>query len=127
MGEKRVDPTDGKFKIRGTGNRDLELTLEDKDLKKYIVEELDGDDMSRKLPSSTPVPIQWFACFSIYKNRNGRKDGYATVPYSFTLNMEGIERLFIGIGGSAVDVTDEIKNSGRVKLSEGDPPVGHYP
>jgi hypothetical protein len=127
MGEKRVDPVNGKYTIPGKNNRNLDLTIDDSDLKKYIVEELDGEDMTRKLPSSTPVPINWFACFAIYKNKDGKKDGYAKVKYSFTVNMENIERLFVAIGGNAQDVTDQMKKNDKVTLDEGDPPVGYYP
>ena len=128
MSEKTVSPVNGKYKIHGKNNKDLELTIDDSDLKKYTVEELDGEDMNRKLPTSTPVPVNWFACFSIYNNKNGKKNGYATVQYSFTVSLDNEEqRLFVGIGPNAVDVTDELKKTGKVTLSEGDPPTGTFP
>ena len=129
MGAKPVKPDNGKYTIQGKNNRNLELTLDDRDLKKYIVEELDGDDMNSKLPASNPpgVTINWFACFSIYNNQNGNKGGHATVKYSFTVNLDPGQRLFVAYGGQAHEVTDEIKNNGKVTLSIGDPPAGSFP
>ena len=128
MSEKPVSPDKGKYKIRGKNNRDLELTIDDVDLKKYIVEELDGEDMNRKLPTNTPVPINWFACFSVYNNKDGKKNGSAKVQYSFKVSLDNDQqRLFVGIGANAVDVTDELRTTGKVTLSEGDPPTGTYP
>jgi hypothetical protein len=127
MSEKPVNPVNGKYTIPGKNNRNLELTLDDRDLNKYIVEELDGDDMTRKLPSSNPLGINWFACFSVYKNKDGKKNGYANVRYSFTVNLDEGQRLFVAYGGEAREVTDEIKKNGKVTLSEGDPPTGTIP
>jgi len=127
MGEKTVNPVNGKYTIPGKNNRNLELTLEDSDLKKYIVEELDGEDMNRKLPSSNPLGINWFACFSIYKSKDGKKNGHANVKYSFTVTLDEGQRLFVAYGGEAHEVTDEIKKNGKVTLSEGDPPTGSVP
>lgn len=127
MSEKRVNPVHGKYSIPGKNNRNLELTLDDQDLNKYIVEELDGNDMTSKLPSSNPQNITWFACFSIYKNKDDRKNGYAKVKYSFTVNMDGVDKLFVAYGGNAYDVTGEVKKNGKVTLSEGDPATGTIP
>ena|SRR5215510_2365196 len=127
MGAKSVDPVNGKYTIQGKNNKNLELTLDDSDLKKYIVEELDGTDMTNKLPASNPQNITWFACFSVYKNKDGKKDGYATVKYSFTVSLDEGQRLFVAYGGQAYEVTDEIKKNGKVTLSEGDPGTGHIP
>ena len=127
MSSKPVSPVNGKYAIHGKDNRNLELTLNDSDLKKYIVEELDGDDMNSKLPSSNPLGINWFACFSIYKSKGGKKDGYAKVKYSFTTVLNEGQRLFVAYGGQSFEVTDEIKKNGKVTLSEGDPGVGGAP
>jgi hypothetical protein len=127
MSEKPVKPVSGKYTIHGKNNRNLELSLDDSDLKKYIVEELDGEDMKSKLPSSNPLGINWFACFSIYNNKAGKKNGYATVKYSFTVSLEEGQRLFVAYRGQAFEVTDEIKKNGKVTLSEGDPGTGTMP
>ena len=128
MSPKPVDPQEGKYKIPGKDKKDIELTLEGDPLH-YIVEDME-DDMTDKIPSSASKDINWFACFAIYNKSNGHKNGYANVKYSFKVNMDGIEKLYVGLGGktgSAVDVTDEMKQKGKVDLSDGDPPVGRYP
>ena len=127
MSAKPVSPVNGKYTIHGKDNRNLEITLEDRDLQKYIVEELDGDDMNSKLPSSNPLHIDWFACFSVYNSRDGKKQGYANVRYSFTAPLEEGQRLFVAYGGQAFEVTDEIKKNGKVTLDEGDPGAGTVP
>ena len=128
MSPAPVNPDKGKYKIPGKDNKDLELTIDD-DPNKYVVESME-DDMSDKIPSSAPQDIHWFACFAIYNKNNGNKNGYAKVKYSFKVNMDGIEKLYVGLGGkpgSAVDVTDEMKKNGKVELTDGDPPIGRYP
>lgn len=127
MGAKPVKPVKKKYTIPGKDNRNIELTLHDQDLKKYIVEELDGEDMDRKLPTSNPLGINWFACFGIYNAEAGKKNGYATVRYSFTVNLIPGQRLFVAYGGESHEVTDELKMNGKVTLSEGDPPTGTIP
>lgn len=128
MPEKTVNPVNGTYTIQGKNNRNLELTLEDGDLSKYIVEELDGVDMDNKLPSDNPLGINWFACFSIYNNDNGNKGSYATVTYSFTVaGFEKGQRLFVAYGSQSYEVTDEINNTGKVTLNEGDPASGGIP
>ena len=127
MAEKTVNPVNGQYTIQGQNNRNLTLTLQDGDLSKYIVEELDGDDMNKKLPSSNPDKINWFACFSIYNNDNGSKGSYATVTYSFTLRLDEGQRLFVAYGGQSYEVTDEFNKNGNVTLSEGDPATGTVP
>lgn len=127
MSAKPVNPVNGKYTIHGKDNRNLELTLDDIDLQKYIVEELDEDDLNSKLPSSNPLHIDWFTGFSIYEKNNGKKDEYATVKYSFTTRLDEGQRLFVAYGGQAYEVTDEIKQNGKVTLSEGDPAAGTVP
>lgn len=127
MSARPVDPVNGKYTIRGKDNRNLELTLDDSDLRKYIVEELDDDDLNSKLPSSNPLHINWFTGFSIYKKKNGMRDGYAKVKYAFTTRLDEGQRLFVAYGGQAFEVTDEIKKNGKVTLSEGDPGAGTVP
>ena len=127
MGERRVNPVNGRYTIPGRNNRNLELTIDDIDLNKYIVEELDDDDMRRKIPASASRRINWFSCFSIYKNKDGHKDGYANVKYSFTVDMSGIQELYIAYDDQVHDVTEEMKNNGKVSRNVGDPPVGSYP
>ena len=126
MSAKPVDPVNGKYTVPGKNNKNLELTLDDTDLKKYIVETLDGDDMTAKLPTSG-LQINWFACFSVYKAKDGKKDGYATVKYSFTVDLDEGQRLYVAYNRQFYDVTDEIKKNGKVTLSEGDPAVGGVP
>ncbi|HEX6269599.1 MAG TPA: hypothetical protein VFZ43_05140 [Anaerolineales bacterium] len=127
MPERPVNPANGRYTIRGKNNRKLDLTLDDSDLDKYIVDELDGDDMQAKLPSDNPLGINWFACFSIYNKRNGNKSGYATVRYSFTTSLEEGQRLFVAYNRQYYEVTDEMKRNGKVTLSEGDPATGSVP
>jgi len=127
MSVKPVTPDNGKYTIHGKDNRNLELTLDDPDLKKYIVEELDGDDMTAKLPPSNPENINWFACFSVHDNRNGNKNGYAKVKYSFPVTLSVGQRFFVAYNRQAYDVTDELKKNGKVTLSEGDPATGSVP
>ena len=127
MGAKPVDPVNGKYTIQGKNNRNLELTLDDPDLKKYIVEELDGADMDSKLPSTNPLGVNWFACFSVYKSKDGKKDGYASVKYSFPVTLAENQRFFVAYNKTAYEVTDEIKKNGKVTLSEGDPGTGTVP
>jgi len=127
MSAKPVSPVNGKYTIHGKNNRNVELTLDDSELKKYIVEELDGEDMTGKLPTSNPLSINWFACFSVYKSKEGKKDGYARVKYSFTVNLNDGQKLFVAYGGQSFEVTDEIKKNGKVTLSEGDPGIGTVP
>jgi len=128
MSPKPVNPDKGKYKIPGKNNKDLELTLDD-DPEKYIVEDME-DDMTGKIPSSASKNIQWFACFAIYNKKNEEKSDYAKVKYSFKVDMTGIEKLYVGLGGQSgyvKDVTDEMKQNNKVTLTEGDPPVGRYP
>lgn len=128
MSPSRVDPDKGKYKIPGKNKKDVELTIDD-DPDKYIVENME-DDMTNKIPSSARKDINWFACFAIYDNKNNQKGNYAKVKYSFKVNMDGIQELWIGLGGKdgeAINVTDEIKKNGKVTLNEGDPPVGSVP
>jgi hypothetical protein len=127
MSKKIVSPANGKFTIHGKDNRNLELTLDDRDLNKYIVEEMDGSDITSKLPSSTPSDINWFACFSVYNNANGKKGGYAKVKYSFKVRVDPGQELYIAYGGKAYNVTTEIQKNGKVTLSEGDPAIGSKP
>ncbi len=127
MSANPVTPDNGKYTIHGKNNRNLELTLDDPDLKKYIVEELDGDDMTAKLPSSNPENINWFACFSVYNNQNGNKNGHAKVKYSFPVILNQGQRFFVAYNRQAHDVTDEVKKNGKVTLSEGDPATGSVP
>ena len=128
MSPTPVNPDKGKYKIPGKDKKDLELTIDD-DPDKYVVENME-EDMADKIPSSASRDIRWFACFAIYSKENGNKNGYAKVKYSFKVDMDGIEKLYVGLGGkagSAVDVTDEMKTNGKVDLNDGDPPVGRYP
>ncbi len=64
---------------------------------------------------------------SVYNSQNGQKHGYATVQYSFTVHLDEGQKLFVAYGGRAHDVTHEMRNSGKVTLREGDPPVGSVP
>ena len=128
MSPTPVNPDKGKYKIPGKDRKDIELTIDD-DPEKYVVENME-DDMADKIPSSASRDIRWFACFAIYSKDNGNKNGYAKVKYSFKVNMDGIEKLYVGLGGKAgsvVDVTDEMNRNGKVDLNDGDPPVGRYP
>lgn len=127
MSARPVNPVNGKYTIHGKDNRNLELTLDDSDLQKYIVEELDNDDLSSKLPLSNPLHINWFTGFSIYQKQDDKKGEYAKVKYSFTTRLDEGQRLFVAYGGQSFEVTDEIKKSGKVTLHEGDPAAGTVP
>ena len=128
MSPTPFNPDKGKYKIPGKDRKDIELTLDD-DPDKYIVEDME-DDMAAKIPSSASKDITWFACFAIYDKNNNSKGSHAKVNYSFKVNMDGIQKLYVGLGGKsgyAKDVTDEIKQNGKVSLNDGDPPIGRYP
>lgn len=127
MSATPVSPVNGKYTIHGKDTRTLELTLDDTNLKNYIVEELDGDDLTAKLPPSNTENINWFAGFSVYNSQNGQKSGYATVQYSFTVPLEKGQKLYVAYGRRAYDVTQEMQNSGKVTLREGDPGIGSAP
>src|SRR5512138_3812646 len=127
MSTRPVSPVNGKYTIQGKDTRTLELTLDDSNLQNYIVEELDGDDLTSKLPSSTTENINWFAGFSVYNSQNGQKRGYAAVQYSFTVPLEKGQKLYVSYGRRAHDVTQEMRNSGKVTLRQGDPGVGSAP
>lgn len=127
MSTKPLSPVNGKYRIHGKDTRTLELTLDDSQLQNYIVEELDEEDLTAKLPSSNPESINWFAGFQIYNSQNGQKSGNATVQYSFTVPLEKGQKLFVAYRGRAHDVTKEMENSGKVTLREGDPAVGSAP
>lgn len=127
MGKKTVQPVGGKFKIDGKDNKSLELTLDDKDLDKYIVEQMDGADMNDKLPATNPQNINWFACFSVYNKKNGKKNGYANVKYSFPATVADGQKFFVAYNKTVYDVTEEVKKNGKVSLSEGDPAAGTTP
>jgi hypothetical protein len=127
MSATPVSPVNGKYTIRGKDARVIELTLDDRDLQNYVVEELAGDDLTAKLPPATPDNTNWFAGFSVYNGQNGQKLGYATVQYSFTVPLEKGQKLYVAYGGRAYDVTKEMQDSGKVTLRQGDPGVGSAP
>ena len=127
MGQKPVSPSNGKYKIQGKEDKFIEVTLDTTETDKYIVEELDGADMDSKLPSTNPLGINWFVCFSVHNKKDGKKSGYASVKYSFPVTLAPDQRFFVAYNKTAYEVTDEIKNSGKVTLSEGDPAGGGIP
>jgi len=127
MSANPVNPVNGIYTIHGRDGRNLELTLESPKLDDYIVEELDGPDMDAKLPTTNPLGINWFACFSVYNNVGGQKSGYANVYYSFPVTLEPNQRYFVAYNRQAFEVTDEARNTGRVRLNEGDPGTGTNP
>jgi hypothetical protein len=129
MSPERVTPgANGIYTIRGKNNRNLALTLDDPDYKdKYIVEELDESEMRDKLPKNHHERINWFACFSVYNQQNGNKHGFAKVKYSFPVQLAEGQKFWVAYNGTAYEVTDEIKQTGKVTLSEGDPATGSVP
>ena len=128
MGQKPVSPSNGKYRIQGKEGKFLEVTLDTTETDKYIVEELDCADMDSKLPSTNPLGINWFACFSVYnKKADGNKGNHATVKYSFPVTLAPNQRFFVAYNKTAYEVTDEIKRNGKVTLSEGDPGAGSVP
>lgn len=127
MSHTPVASKNGKYTIRGKNNNNLELILDTKELDKYIVEELDGADMDAKLPAENPLGIGWFACFCVYDKKDGKPGDYAKVKYSFNVTLAPNERFFVAYNNTAYEVTDEIKKTGKVTLSEGDPAGGTLP
>ena len=125
MAATQVSPANGKYTIPGDNNRNIELTLDDSNLQNYVVESLDGTDRSAKLPDSNPNNINWFACFSV--SNNGQARGSATVQYSFTVALDPGQKLYVAYKKTAHDVTNQMKNSGKVTLHEGDPGIGTVP
>lgn len=132
MPRKDVSPIDGKFKIKGKEDRDLTLEfVNPDDTDKHIVEELTDADLMDKLPSPPPTwrdrPINWFANFNVYNKKDGKKNGYASVEYYITVNLEAGKSLLFYYDGQVHDRTDELRRDGRVKLNVGDPPSGAWP
>lgn len=127
MGAKIVKPERGKYTIHGKDNKNIDLTLDTPNLDQFIVEELTDQDMDDKLPTSDPRNIRWFACFSIYKNNQGKKGEYANVTYSFPVTLEPNQQFFVAYNKQAYDKTDEVRRTGRVTMNEGDPGTGYYP
>lgn len=132
MAKKDVSPVNGKFKIKGKDDRDLVMEfVNPTDTDKHIVEELTDADVMDKLPSPPPMwngqPINWFANFNVYKKKNSNKNGYANVPYTISLTVESGSSYFVYYDNAVHEITDELKRTGKVTLTAGDPPVGSYP
>lgn len=129
MGKKIVSHSGGKHKITGKGGRkSFDLALSAKNLDDYIVEELDGTDM--KVPAENPLNINWFACFNV---KNKKDNNYASVQYSFEVDVDEGQRIFLAYPNkqgviTAHEMTGNVKNKKlKVELSEGDPAVGGVP
>lgn len=129
MGKKIVSHSGGKHKITGKGGRkSFDLALSAKNLDDYIVEELDGTDM--KVPAENPLNINWFACFNV---KNKKDNHYASVKYSFEVDVDEGQRIFLAYPNkqgviTAHEMTGNVKNKKlKVELSEGDPAVGGVP
>ncbi|MBI5840053.1 MAG: hypothetical protein HZB19_08110 [Chloroflexi bacterium] len=132
MAKKDVTPVNGKFKIKGKDNRDLTLEFVNSgDTDTHIVEEKTDNDVFDKLPTPLPTwqgqPINWFANFSVYNKKDGKKNGYANVEYYITVSLEEGKMLFFYYDGGLHDATDELRKNGRVKLNVGDPGSGAWP
>jgi hypothetical protein len=122
------DPATGRYRIRGKDNQDLELTLDTRDLGRYLVEELTDQDMNAKLPASPPKAIRWFAGFAVYeRNQSGERGREATVTYTFPVKLQEKQEFWVAYGGNAYDKTEEARRTGQVRMSEGDPSTGFYP
>ena len=129
MGKKIVKHSGGRHKITGKGGKkSFDLALNAKNIDDYIVEELDGDDM--KVPADNPLNINWFACFN---SKNKKDNKYAAVNYSFEIDVEEKQRIFLAYPNkegviTAHEITDKVKKGRlKVELSEGDPAVGGVP
>ena len=132
MAKKDVSPVNGKFNIKGKDNRDLVLEfVNPTDTDKHIVEELTDADLMDKLPSPPPTwngqPINWFSNFSVYNKKDGKKNGYANVPYTITLTPESGKSYFVYYDNALHEITDELKRTGKATLTAGDPPTGSHP
>ena len=134
MGQKDVSPTNGKYKIKGKNNKDLEMELSGND-NDYIVTEFDTDLASLQakvpnLPNQTPSgnPIEWFACYAVYKKVNNKKGGYANVGYTVTLKKADIpagKKLYAFYNNSLNELAYTTKgNKISFTLNAGDPPIG---
>jgi hypothetical protein len=122
------DPATGRYRIRGRDNQDLELTLDARDLGRYLVEQLTDQDMNAKLPTSATKAIRWFACFGVYeRDQSGGRGKEATVTYTFPVKLQDNQEFWVAYGGNAYDKTDEVRRTGQVRMSEGDPATGFYP
>ena len=138
MGQKDVSPQDGKYKIKGKNNKDLELKLSGND-DDYIVTEFDADLASIKtkvpnLPEQTPSgnPIEWFACYAVYKkdkSKPNKKGGYASVDYTVTLKKADIpdgKNLYAYYNNSLNQLVYTTNgNKITFSLNAGDPPIGN--
>jgi hypothetical protein len=132
MAKKDVSPVNGKYTIKGKQDRDLVLEFVNPvDTNTHIVEELTDADLLDKLPSPPPTwngqPINWIANFSVYKKKNGNKNGYANVPYTISLTVESGTSYFVYYDNAVHEITDELKRTGKAILTAGDPPTGQIP
>lgn len=137
MGQKDVIPKNGKYKIKGKNNKDLEMELSGND-NDYIVTEFDTDLPSLQskvpnLPSQTPSgnPIDWFACYAVYIKDNSKpnkKGGYANIGYTVTLKKADVpegKKLYAYFNNSLNQLSYTTQgNKISFSLSAGDPPIG---
>lgn len=129
MGHKDVTPTDGKYKIKGKGGKDLDLALKGK-AENFIVTEFDSDLTSlREKVSNIPDTVDWFACFAVYNkdNKTGKKSGFANVEYTVTLKKADLVdgKLYAYYNDDTHSLSYETKgNKITFSLDVGDPPIG---
>jgi len=133
MARKVVTPDpSGRYTIEGKDGRNLVFEFVNSiDKDNHIIEELVGDDLEDKLPSPRPTwkgqRINWFVNFSVYNKKGNEKNGYASVPYFVSVNLEEGKSLLFYIDGQVQDKTEELRRNNRVRLSAGDPPGGYVP
>lgn len=117
----KIDPDNGKYKLHGSKDTDLEGI----DSKKY-----DVFTETEKLAEAQDKykNIDWFVSFTI-KDKDGKTVGeMPEYTIKFDKPKEGDDnfKLYYYLGGTANEISHESENSKRAKakLKVGDPPVG---
>jgi hypothetical protein len=128
MAKHDVNPVSGKYTIKGKNNRNLEVEL-DGNTNDFIVEEFDPDlDSIREKAPNIPDNIDWFACFSVYNRKNGKKSGYANVKYHVSLDASVLpsgKKLYAYYNNRVNELSYTTEgNKIKFSLNVGDPPVG---
>lgn len=120
----KVDPKDGKYKLGGSKDADLEGI----DSKKY-----DVFTETKKLAEAQGKfkDVNWFVSFTITDKDGKNVDDMPEYKIKFNKPKEDDDNfeLYYYLGGNRYLVTHQSENSKRAvaKLKVGDPPVGSVP
>jgi hypothetical protein len=132
MAKSDINHAGGKFVWKGKNNLELTLEFENSaDADSHIVEVVTEGDVTAKFPSLpsnwNQQTINWLSVFSVYDKVNNQKSGYATVPYEISIPFESGSTYFIYYDNELHDVTTELQNNKKVRLTKGDPAAGKVP